>query len=271
MRPRRPTGTAPLRPTGATGPAAQYGLTRVRTLIVLAEPDPGGLLHRAKDRAVAALTDRPAAPDGRAAVREADVCLLQRGAGGASLAAGCTVLDLCASGYEPRMGPDEWAAYLALEPRPDAVVDAHAELVRAAEQLVFIYPTVWLGLPAVLKGWLERTMMPGTAFKMDDDGRVRGCLTELRRIVGVSTYRGGRSRAVLAGDPGRRVLCRALRLSCPRPLTVRSRWIGLSASQTGPAESRFLDRVSSALAPTGGRGWRGRPSLAPAGAAHGPG
>ena len=36
-------------------------------------------------------------------------------------------------------------------------------LVRWADALVFVYPTWWMGLPAILKGWLERVFVPGVA------------------------------------------------------------------------------------------------------------
>ncbi|XKH59559.1 NAD(P)H-dependent oxidoreductase [Halomonas sediminis] len=38
------------------------------------------------------------------------------------------------------------------------------ELVEWAEHLVFVYPTWWGGTPALLKGFLDRIMLPGFAF-----------------------------------------------------------------------------------------------------------
>ena len=50
----------------------------------------------------------------------------------------------------------------------------HARLVQWADCLVFVYPTWWSGLPAMLKGWLERVMVPGVAFVFDEhSGKVR--------------------------------------------------------------------------------------------------
>ena len=39
----------------------------------------------------------------------------------------------------------------------------HADVVARAGLLVFVYPTWWSGLPAILKGWLERVMVPGVS------------------------------------------------------------------------------------------------------------
>ena len=43
----------------------------------------------------------------------------------------------------------------------------HADAAsKRAEVLVFVYPTWWSGLPAILKGWLERVMVPGVGFTL---------------------------------------------------------------------------------------------------------
>jgi len=39
------------------------------------------------------------------------------------------------------------------------------ELITWADHLVFIYPTWWATPPALLKAFIERTLMPGFAFK----------------------------------------------------------------------------------------------------------
>ena len=40
----------------------------------------------------------------------------------------------------------------------------------------------------MLRGWLERVLVPGVAFTFDEQGKVRPALSNVRRIVGVSTY-----------------------------------------------------------------------------------
>ena len=42
----------------------------------------------------------------------------------------------------------------------------HAQsLIRWAEHLVFVFPIWWGGIPALLKGFLDRILLPGFAFK----------------------------------------------------------------------------------------------------------
>lgn len=160
-----------------------------------------------------------------------------------------TVLDLCADGFRVAMSATEREAYHGDTPVLDPLVAAHAEVVRDAETLVFVYPTWWSGLPAVLKGWLERVLVPGVAFVFDErTGRVRPGLGGVRHIVGISTYGSPRSYVSLVNDNGRRIITRALRMSCG--IRTRTHWIGLYAIDTSTDTERreFAARVERELA-----------------------
>ncbi len=153
------------------------------------------------------------------------------------------VLDLCAQGFRAAMSLDDHVAYHGDHPAIDPMVADHGALVLRADALVFVYPTWWSSLPAILKGWLERVMVPGVAFVFNDKGKVRPGLTNVRRIVGISTYGSPRSYVRLINDNGRRTLTRALRLNTG--LRTRTSWLGLYAidSATAAQRSKFLDRV----------------------------
>ncbi len=55
----------------------------------------------------------------------------------------------------------------ALEPD---LVNAR-ELIKRADHLVFVYPTWWGTMPALLKGFLDRILLPGWAFRFHSDHR----------------------------------------------------------------------------------------------------
>jgi putative NADPH-quinone reductase len=156
-------------------------------------------------------------------------------------------LDLYGLDFDPVMSEDEWHAYPGPEPILDPEVVRHADLIRTADLVAFVYPTWWFGPPAVVVGWLQRVLVPGVGFVFGDDGRVRPALVGLRTIVGVSTYGSGRLEIGFLGDGGRRMLLRALRLNVPH--RVRTKWFGLygiDASDRARREA-FLERVAAGI------------------------
>ncbi len=154
-------------------------------------------------------------------------------------AAGHTVevLDLYRLGFQTAMSPAERIAYHGDDPILDPMVAHHADVVGRAELLVFVYPTWWSGLPAIMKGWLERVMVPGVGFRFDERGKVQPGLGHVRRIVGISTYGSPRAAVLAVNDNGRRILTRALRMSCG--WHTRTTWLGLYAIDTSTAAERI--------------------------------
>ncbi|MCU1368544.1 MAG: putative oxidoreductase [Ilumatobacteraceae bacterium] len=161
-----------------------------------------------------------------------------------------TTLDLYAMGFQPAMTEAERHAYHGDEPVVDPLVAESVAAVRAADMLVFVYPTWWSGLPAMLKGWLEKTMVPGLAFVFDATGKVRPGLQSVQSIVGISTYGSARSYVHAVNDNGRRILLRALRLNTG--WRTRRTWLPLYRSDRATAEEReaFLVRIEREMAVT---------------------
>ena len=155
-------------------------------------------------------------------------------------------IDLYAEGYRAAMSDEERIAYHAEDPILDPQVARHAELLAASELLVFVYPTWWSGLPAILKGWLERTMVPGVGFRLDErTGKVRPGMPHVRRIVGISTWGAPRPVALFVNDNGRRILSRALRMSCG--WRARTSWLALYRIDATSEADRvaFLDKIEA--------------------------
>jgi putative NADPH-quinone reductase len=104
-------------------------------------------------------------------------------------------------------------------------------------------------MPAILKGWLERVLVPGVAFTFDErSGKVRPGLGHVRRLVGISTYGSGRTYVAAINDNGRRTITRALRMSCG--WQARSTWVAMyGVDASVPDErARFLHRVEQRMA-----------------------
>jgi putative NADPH-quinone reductase len=117
--------------------------------------------------------------------------------------------DLHAEGFNPVMSADERRGYHDSATNA-APVRHHVARLRAAEALVLVFPVWNYGFPAILKGYFDRVFLPGVSFRLED-GRVTPALTGVRRLAAVTTYGGTRLRSLLAGDPPRRVVGRAIR------------------------------------------------------------
>jgi putative NADPH-quinone reductase len=151
------------------------------------------------------------------------------------------------------MTAEERTAYHSPAPLLDPIAAEHAALLQRTDAIVFVYPTWWSAQPAILKGWLEKVMVPGVGFRFDERGKVRPGLTNVRHLVGISTY--GSPRLYVRGinDNGRRTITRALRMSCG--WRTRTTWLDLYSIDTSTPEQRsaFLDRVERTVATIGGR------------------
>jgi len=160
---------------------------------------------------------------------------------------------LYADGYQPVLSADERRAYYdglsSIRGVAPEVKDALGDL-RWCDSIVFVYPTWWFNLPAMLKGWLDRTMLPGPggAWDFPPPGG-KGLVPQLenvKRMAGVSTYGASSTYALLAGDNGRNCLSTAVRHGAFGPACT-CLWLGLYNMDKISAEDReeFLQRVRS--------------------------
>ena len=152
-------------------------------------------------------------------------------------------VDLYADGFDPAMTADEHRIYLSENPIVDPMARRYADAVLSSQALVFVYPTWWAGLPAIMKGWMERVLVRGVAFDFDDKNRLRPRLQHIQRLAGVTTYGSNRLAVALTGDGGRRTLGRTLRTSTG--VKTRTTWLGLYGIDAASDSDRaaFLERV----------------------------
>ncbi|HUF98434.1 MAG TPA: NAD(P)H-dependent oxidoreductase [Ilumatobacter sp.] len=192
----------------------------MRVLVIYCHPDPASLVAAARDRALAGLAT--AGHDVR-----------------------CT--DLYAEAFQPEMTADERRDHA--EPGVASDLQHYADDLGWAEALVFVYPTWWSGQPAMLKGWIDRVWVAGVAWELPEGKNVlRPLLTNIRRIVVVTTHGSSKLINSLEGESGKRTITRSIRAMCSK--RTRTTWCALYGVDVSTPERRikFLDNVERTLA-----------------------
>ena len=74
------------------------------------------------------------------------------------------IADLAAEGFDPRY---TCADHLVHRTRATPPADVLAEQARIdrADALVLVFPIYWWSLPGLLKGWIDRVLRPGVAYR----------------------------------------------------------------------------------------------------------
>lgn len=146
------------------------------------------------------------------------------------------VTDLYAENFNPVMGLEERAGYHT-PGENEHPVSEHLANLRWCDTLVFVYPTWWFGVPAILKGWLDRVFVPHATFTMPTAERPIGPgLTHIQKVAAVTTCGARRWQSKFIGEPGRKTLLRAIRFLChPR---CKTRYAALYKIDSSSHEKR---------------------------------
>jgi NAD(P)H dehydrogenase (quinone) len=158
------------------------------------------------------------------------------------------VTDLYAEKFGPVMSRAEREVYHTAGAN-EAGIAAELASLRWAEALVLVYPTWWYGQPAMLKGWLDRVWVPHATFGMPEPGKpISRVLTNIRRIVAITSLGSPKWWWMVVGQPGRRILLSGIGALChPRAKKI---WLALHDIDSADAAARntFLQRVEQRMA-----------------------
>ncbi|MCX7568118.1 NAD(P)H-dependent oxidoreductase [Sulfitobacter sp. F26169L] len=158
-------------------------------------------------------------------------------------------LDLYRMGFNPVLSTEEWNTYLSDTEQNIAAVRDHVEKLQWAEGLVFVFPTYYYGLPAMLKGWFERVWLPGITFEVAaaNNQRPIAKMQDKKLIAVVTTSGSPKWWIFLIRDPVRSFFKRGL-----RPLFGRKcRYVWCQLYNMNhvdrAAGTRFLDHVEKRM------------------------
>ncbi|MDU7943960.1 MAG: NAD(P)H-dependent oxidoreductase, partial [Streptococcus salivarius] len=85
------------------------------------------------------------------------------------------VLDLYKERFDPVLRFD--TTHRRRDLAHDVAMKDYRDLIIWADQLIFIFPTWWSGMPAILKGFIERVFVAGFAYENKPrglDGKLTG-------------------------------------------------------------------------------------------------
>lgn len=77
------------------------------------------------------------------------------------------LLDLYKDGFDPIFSTRDFEQFEGVPMTEDVL--RHQKLVEEADAIFLIFPVWWYGLPAMMKGWLDRVFSAGWAYKVQVD------------------------------------------------------------------------------------------------------
>lgn len=92
------------------------------------------------------------------------------------------VIDLVGDGFNPVMTSADLKAW-GQGQYADPLVETYQCQIDQSDVLVFPFPIWWGNMPAVLKGFCDKVLLPGWAYKYGEHGEMIGLLTGKRAIV----------------------------------------------------------------------------------------
>ncbi|MDR7220092.1 NAD(P)H-dependent oxidoreductase [Aminobacter aminovorans] len=157
--------------------------------------------------------------------------------------------DLYDMKFSPAMPTEEWRGHYDPSQTPKDL-QVYVDALRWAEACVFCFPTWWSGMPAILKGYVDRVWRPGVAFEMPQDGGlIKPALLNIRRM-GVVTTCGSPwwYTRLYTQDPARKVFLRGLKTMCGRG--VKHLYLALHSveSVSNEERDRFARKVEQRFA-----------------------
>jgi len=157
------------------------------------------------------------------------------------------VIDLYEIGFDPVMSATERREYheAGINERP---VEHHLDDLFWCDTLVFVYPTWWFGLPAMLKGWVERVFVPHRTFRIPtEDETMEGRVKHISKIAVITTCGATWWLSKVIGEPGRKTLLRGIRALChPRCKTLYMAHYKMDSS-TDRSRADYLKKVEARL------------------------
>ncbi|MEJ8473163.1 NAD(P)H-dependent oxidoreductase [Roseibium algae] len=155
--------------------------------------------------------------------------------------------DLYKEDFAPAMSAEERRGYHDIDDNVKPV-QKYVDDICWCEMIVFVYPTWWFGLPAMLKGWFDRVWVPHVTFTVPTATQgMKPNMQHIKRIAVVTTCGATWWVSKLIGEPGRKTIMRGMRALCApvcKTLYIAHYKMDTSTDQT---RARYLAKVKKRL------------------------
>lgn len=147
--------------------------------------------------------------------------------------------DLCAEHFDPLLPAQEIPSSAPLPP----AIQRHCDELQAADGIVVVHPNWWGQPPAVLKGWIDRVIRPGVAYRFVENDNGEGVpvgLLHAKAAVVLNTSNTPDAREQQAfGDPLESIWKRCIFDLCG-VRDVRRRMFSVVVTSTPPQRQAWL-------------------------------
>jgi NAD(P)H dehydrogenase (quinone) len=154
--------------------------------------------------------------------------------------------DLYEEGFNPVLTRQEWLDYRDIS-KNTLPVAGYVERVMKADALVLSYPVWNFGMPAIMKGYLDRVFLPGVSFRLEA-GLVKPNFQHIKKVAVVTTYGATPMRAFLAANPPKRFAMRTLRYLCKPGASFSYQALYDMNRVSLEQRNQFLSRVGELMA-----------------------
>ncbi len=79
------------------------------------------------------------------------------------------LIDLCKDGFNPVMSSEDLAMYNEGRSN-DPLVKKYNEILDDTDRIIFIFPIYWYDMPAIMRGFMDKVMLSGSAYTTDETG-----------------------------------------------------------------------------------------------------
>jgi NAD(P)H dehydrogenase (quinone) len=154
--------------------------------------------------------------------------------------------DLYQENFEPILLAPELEKEAFLPP----LLEEHCREIAQADGIVIVHPNWWGQPPAILKGWVDRVLRPGVAYRFREgdsgEGVPEGLLQAKAAVVFTTSNTPQERELAVFGDPLETLWKNCIFGLCGVPLFVRKNF-GVVVTSTPEQRQGWLDEVRETL------------------------